>query len=57
MLLDMSVAVGQNVRSFLNKQARGKVIAVDGYQLTVQWEGGNMVEVNRFNIIVMKPGY
>ena len=57
MLLDMSVTVGQNVRAFLNKNARGKVVAVNGSRLTVQWEGGNMVEVNRFSVIVMKPGY
>lgn len=57
MLLDTSVAVGQNVRAFLNKNARGKVVAVNGSQLTVQWEGGNMVEVNQFCVIVMKPGY
>jgi hypothetical protein len=57
MLLDTSVTVGQNVRAFLNKNARGKVVAVNGSLLTVQWEGGNMVEVNRFSVIVMKPGY
>lgn len=57
MLLDTSVTVGQNVRAFLNKNARGKVVAVNGSQLTVQWEGSNIVEVNRFSVIVMKPGY
>jgi len=57
MLIDQTVTIGQNVRAFLNKNARGKVVAVDGMRLTVQWEGGNIVEVNRYNVIVMKPGY
>ena len=57
MLIDQTVTVGQNVRAFLNKSARGKVIAVDGLQLTVRWEGGNIVEVNRYCVIVMKPGF
>lgn len=57
MLLDTSVTVGQTVRAFLNKNARGKVVAVNGSLLTVQWEGSNIVEVNRFSVIVMKPGY
>lgn len=57
MLIDQTVTVGQNVRAFLNKNARGKVISVSGSQLTVQWEGGNIVEVNRYCVIIMKPGY
>ena len=57
MLIDQTITVGQNVRAFLNKSARGKVIWVDGMRLTVQWEGGNIVEVNRYCVIVMKPGY
>jgi hypothetical protein len=57
MLIDTTVTVGQNIRCFLNKKARGKVIGVDGFQLTVQWEDGRVVDVNRYNVIVMKPGY
>ncbi len=57
MLIDQTVSVDQNIRCFLNKQARGKVIGVDGFQLTVQWEDGKVVDVNRYNVIVMEPGY
>lgn len=57
MLIDQTVAVGQNVRAFLNKSARGKVIAVNGMQLTVQWSDGMVVTSSRYNFIIMKPGY
>lgn len=57
MLIDQTVAVGQNVRAFLNKSARGKVIGVDGLQLTVEWSDGTVVTSSRYNFIVMKPGY
>jgi hypothetical protein len=57
MLIDTTVTVGQNIRCFLNKKARGKVIGVNGFRLTVQWEDGNVVDVNRYNVIVMEPGY
>lgn len=30
MLIDTTVTVGQNIRCFLNKKARGKVIEVNG---------------------------
>ena len=57
MLIDTTVTVGQNIRCFINKKARGKVVGVDGLQLTVQWEDGSVVDVNRYNVIVMEPGY
>lgn len=57
MLIDMSVAVGQNIRCFLNKSARGRVIGVNAHRLTVQWDSGSIVEVDRYNVIVMEPGY
>jgi hypothetical protein len=57
MLIDPTVSVGQNVQCFLNKKARGKVIGVDGLQLTVQWSNGTIVNVNRYLVIVMEPGY
>lgn len=57
MLIDQTVTVGQNVRAFLNKSARGKVIGVDGLQLTVEWSDGTVVTSSRYNFIVMKPGY
>ena len=57
MLIDTTVNVGQNVQCFLNKKARGKVIGVDGSHLTVQWSNGNIANVSRHHIIVMKPGY
>jgi hypothetical protein len=57
MLIDTTVTVGQNIRCFLNKKARGKVIGVDGFRLTVQWEDGKVVDVNRYNVIVMETGY
>lgn len=57
MLIDTTVNVGQNVQCFLNKKARGKVIGVDGSHLTVQWSNGNIANVSRYHIIVMKPGY
>lgn len=57
MLIDTTVTVGQNIRCFLNNNARGKVIGVDGFRLTVQWEDGSVVNVNRYNVIVMEPGY
>lgn len=57
MLIDTTVTVGQNIRCFFNKKARGKVIDVNGFLLTVQWEDGGVVDVNRYNIIVMEPGH
>lgn len=57
MLIDQTVVVGQNVRAFLNKSARGKVIGVNGNQLTVEWSDGTMVTSSRYNFIVMKPGF
>ena len=57
MLIDTAVAIGQNIRCFINKKARGKVIGVDGLRLTVQWEDGKVVDVGRYNVIVMEPGY
>ena len=57
MLIDQTVTVGQNVRAFLNKSARGKVIGVDGMQLTIEWSDGKIITTNRYNVIVMKPGY
>lgn len=57
MLIDTAVTTGQNIRCFLNNKARGKVIGVNGFRLTVQWEDGRVVDVNRYNVIVMEPGY
>jgi len=57
MLIDTTVVVGQNIRCLLNKNARGKVIDVNGFRLTVQWEDGSVVDVGRYNVIVMEPGY
>ncbi len=57
MLIDQTVVVGQNVRAFLNKSARGKVIGVNGNSLTVEWSDGTMVTSSRYNFIVMDPGF
>ncbi len=57
MLIDQIVVVGQNVRAFLNKSARGKVIGVNGNSLTVEWSDGTMVTSSRYNFIVMELGF